>query len=640
MGIVQVLLLLGLIAAITGAEQCIGSCCDKDEQCLKFANKGTCAKSPKVMLEICPVSCGVCSEQSECPSVHDTEDRSWERMSKKKFVSEAKKCAPLNQPTDCKINMCYHLKYRSFDGTCNNLNDSLVGAAYRPFKRLLDSNYDDGVNAVTGSLTKELPNPRIVTEKLLRSNISSPVVPNALLMQWGQFLAHDFTTNAPGGGCNCTRSIRSNSPNKCVNIPSTKERGCITVHRSLHACGTGRGTKTPREQVNRNTPFIDASQVYGNDQVTANSLRERLRGSFRSARLAASKGAKGAMFPRKPSVAMVVGDDRTPAFYGLGAFHAIFLRLHNKIADDLGNINPGWTSERVFQETRKIVGAYMQVITYQEFLPALLGADLDSLIPPYSGYQPTVDPAVANEFAGAAFRLHGLIRSSFPVRDKNWQEYKKMNFSEMQLNDSRVVQGGTDDLVHGFISVHSKAPQRFSDEVTEKAFGGTVDLASINIQRGRDHGFQPYNEYRRKMCGLPAVRSFSKWNEVNKATREQLRELYQNKPENIDLYVGGVVEKPEFGVVGPTFSCIIADQFVRSRDGDRFYFENPGVFTPEQVESLKKESLASVLCQTAEKMTAMVPDAFQVDDGSNAQLCTKIPSLDLTLWKDPAAQED
>lgn len=76
-------------------------------------------------------------------------------------------------------------------------------------------------------------------------------------------------------------------------------------------------------------------------------------------------------------------------------------------------MNPQWNADRIFQETRKIIGATIQVITYQEFIPALLGGKATELIPPYSGFKPEVEPAVSVEFSTAAYRLHGMIRVSF-----------------------------------------------------------------------------------------------------------------------------------------------------------------------------------------------------------------------------------
>lgn len=57
---------------------------------------------------------------------------------------------------------------------------------------------------------------------------------------------------------------------------------------------------------------------------------------------------------------------------GLTAIHHVWLREHNRIAKNLKMINPHWTGEKIYQEGRKIVGAMIQIITYNEYLAEVL----------------------------------------------------------------------------------------------------------------------------------------------------------------------------------------------------------------------------------------------------------------------------
>lgn len=81
------------------------------------------------------------------------------------------------------------------------------------------------------------------------------------------------------------------------------------------------------------------------------------------------------------------------------------------MADQLKKLNPHWKAEQIFQEARKIVGAQMQVITFDSWLPYILGPIGMQKLGIYKGYDPKIDPTINNEFATAAFRFgHALIQ--------------------------------------------------------------------------------------------------------------------------------------------------------------------------------------------------------------------------------------
>ena len=74
-----------------------------------------------------------------------------------------------------------------------------------------------------------------------------------------------------------------------------------------------------------------------------------------------------------------------------------------------------------------------------------------------------------------------------------------------------------------------------------------MDLGALNIQRGRDHGLPSYVKWR-KHCALDEAGEISTWEELASAIesselRSKLQQLYGH-PGNIDLWVGGLMERP------------------------------------------------------------------------------------------------
>merc|ERR1719228_1953060 len=118
-----------------------------------------------------------------------------------------------------------------------------------------------------------------------------------------------------------------------------------------------------------------------------------------------------------------------------------------------------------------------------------------------------------------------------------------------------------------------------------------LDLVSINIQRGRDHGLPGYNHFR-PLCGGVRAEMFSQLGDSMTDHHIDLLSKVYTHVDDIDLYIGGLLEKPMPGsLLGQTFSCIVADQMYRTMVGDRFFYSlynSNNNFTQAQLGEIQK----------------------------------------------------
>ncbi|CAI2347037.1 unnamed protein product [Caenorhabditis sp. 36 PRJEB53466] len=626
------------------------TCIDRHRLCGFWATIRECETNAVWMLSNCPKACKACKgrahsqggsgpggsfREHDCTFITTNEDTSIRKTLSIRDVRDSNanfNCAPTQEIPNCNRNLCYHLRYRTFDGTCNNLEKPMIGSAFTALMRLKKPMYDNGLNAPTSSFLRSRPSARDASRLLLSSSTQIQHHSNALLMQWGQFIAHDLSKTTMLNNQECAAC--TSNKGRCTSVflsrsdPTFGRFMCLPVARSTPVCGTG--VTNFREQFNENTAFIDGSMIYGSS--------DRDQFLFRQGAFLKTKLINNRVFPPvDKNNNVVAGDDRANIFVGLASLHVLYLRQHNRIAATLQRVNPHWDQERVFHESRKIIGAMIQRITFTEYLPKVLGVAFEERIGAYPGYDATTDPSVANEFTSCAFRFgHGMIQEFYPFLNEKFVHVGGIPFNDGMFKSTHILTNGIDPLLRGLMTLPAKMPQRLTPAVTERIFGNS-DLGSINIQRGRDHGVPPYTVWR-KFCGLPEVKDFEDLKKVitNQIVVENLKVVYKHV-DAIDMYVGSLLEDPvKDALVGPTLACIIGEQFKRSRNGDRLWYEKEKVFSGEQLVQLKKITMARVLCDAGDHFPMVPRKAFAVFKPTASTLvkCEEIPDLDYNAWKE------
>jgi len=567
---------------------------------------------------------------------------------------------------------CKNDKYRSYNGVCNNLKSPYLGTKDSPYTRMLPAAYGDiflprGVTKYTkdNGYESSLPSPRKITDSIMiqgNENETESRMNTHMVMQWGQFVDHDIIKTSKDA-FDCCDPLIKNSP-RCFPIPVPETdsfyaefgKTCLDFTRSDTHCD---GNKDNTEQFNRMTSFIDGSAVYGCHEERALMLRggearqggKLLENSQLPHFLPSKFDLKLRMGALSKATDFVAGDERVETQASLTSIHNLFFNEHNRIASKLFEAlkdrvaDEKELDELVYQESRRIVSGEMQSITYNEFLPRVLGKagmskhQLDHK-PEDCVYDETADPSIINSFAAAAYRFgHSLVQSVFRGHNQPWRLGKFYSDARFAFKDNG--HGYVNELMGLSEQPCQQADLHMSNQLSHMLFcnnktvpGGGHDLVSTNIQRGRDHGIPSYNSFRRK-CGLASIESMqSRPAEIPEEEWTAIGSVYE-EVDQIDLYVGGLAETSVPGAaIGPTFSCIIGTQFKALMDGDRFFYKHtggPGIKPLEgsMLEQVERRRLSDIICENTD-VEELTQNVFIQPSGENPKIaCDKHGKLDL-----------
>lgn len=501
--------------------------------------------------------------------------------------------------------------FRSVDGIFNNREHAEWGAAGIGMKRVVASDYEDGTDSPSGA---DRPNVREISNLVCAQDglsILNSLGYSDFIWQWGQFLDHDIDETP----------IASPAEDFDILVPTGDawfdpfSTGIVTIplDRSAYIYADG-----VREQINNITAFIDASNVYGSEEDRTHELRwndgtGKLKTSDGDLLPFNTNGFDNAPTAFDPSF-FLAGDIRANEQVGLTAMHTLFVREHNRRAQMIADAHPELSGDEIFEHARAFVAAEMQAITFNEFLPKLLGNDA---IPRYRRYRGSVDAGIANLFATAAYRVGHTMLSTEVLRldaDGSVSDEGNLDLASAFFSPSEIQDNGIDSILRGLASQQAQEIDVFIiDDVRNFLFGapgsGGLDLASLNLQRGRDHGLPGYNTIRQAF-GRDQVTGFDQIT-PDPEIQARLAAAYDHV-DQIDAWVGLLAEPHREGAfVGETLMRVLRDQFVRLRDGDRFWYESylPGTM----VQEVNRMTLSKIIRANTDIGNELQDDVFAVE---------------------------
>jgi hypothetical protein len=499
---------------------------------------------------------------------------------------------------------------RTIAGTHNDLHFPQMGSCGRRFGRNVPLTH---VFPDTANLLK--PSPRVVSRDLMTREAFQPVdALNLLAASWIQFMVHDWFVH------------KRSSVDQGIEIPLAPGDDWPTppmkVPRSVPDPAP-LGSTRPPAYANQNSHWWDGSQVYGCDADGAASLRTRVSGTL--------KVEPTGLLPIDPATGIHCSGFTDNWWIGLTMLHTLFTLEHNHICGLLAREYPDWNDDRLYGKAKLINSAVMAKIHTVEWTPAIVshpvvklgmnanwygladpelqevfefldeseilggivGSNADHHTAPYS---------LTEEFV-AVYRMHPLMPDSFEFRSlETGALLETHELPETSGGHAGDIAGriSMHDLFYSFGVAHPGAitlhnyPKHLQN--LRRDNGEHFDLAAVDILRDRERGVPRYNQFRRLIHKDP-VKSFDEITD-NRAWRAELRRVYNNDIEAVDLMAGLYAEPlPKgFGFSETAFRIFIL-MASRRLKSDRFFTDDfkREMYTDFGLDYVAKNTMLTVL---------------------------------------------
>ncbi|NMY16249.1 heme peroxidase [Pseudomonas sp. WS 5019] len=357
----------------------------------------------------------------------------------------------------------------------------------------------------------------------------------------------------------------------------------------------------------------------------------------------------------------MAGDGRVNENIGLTAVHHVFHAEHNRLvehtkevvlqaaaAGDIAFLNqwllvpvnsvPGnldslqWNGERLFQAAKFGTEMQYQHLVFEEFARKVQPLVDEFLVP--NGYDATINPAIMAEFAHTVYRFgHSMLTETVDRFDPSFQNDSSMGLIEAFLNPLAFNDNGTLTPEEAAGAIVRGLTRQLGNEIDEFVTGALrsnllglpLDLAAINLARGRDTGVPSLNEARADfyaMTGDSQLKPYTSWLDFalhlkhpeslinfiaaygthasitgatslaakraaamdivfgGGAISDAARMAFLNGPaastgvNDIDFWIGGLAEQimPFGGMLGSSFNFVFETQMEALQNGDRFYY--------------------------------------------------------------------